>query len=132
MKKNKVGRKKGIPNKILEITQTKNRNEEDNYISNFAKSHQNSVLIIILSATFLLQGVMKFMEYIGKIDNMKIWFILIISALIPLTLSVVTLTLDQAFTPLGMKRKLGLTSLVMFLAGFGIFLIALIYLFFII
>lgn len=131
MAKKKKKAKRG-PEKVIELTQGKPRQEEEKFLIQFSGTQLNAVLLIILSATFLVQGILTFLEATGKLEFIKPWFVMILVAILFLIMSVVSITLGGVLAPLRMKREVSLVSFISFMLGFVMFFASIIFLFFII
>ncbi|MFW6230878.1 MAG: hypothetical protein ACOC32_02540 [Nanoarchaeota archaeon] len=128
----KPGRKKGLKNEVLELSQGKPRKEQEQYILQFSGTQLNAVLLLILSATFIVQGIIRYLEAVNKLSHVKPWLLIVILAFMFLVLSVVSIILSSALTPLRIKRKMSVVSFFTFIIGFGLFFVSLVYMFFII
>ena len=128
MKKAKKNHSK-IP---IELTKVKPRQEEEKFFVRFSKTQVNAVLMMILAATFLVQGIVRYLDIIGKIEFLKPWFILVLLAMFSLVTSVVIINLEGIVYSLKNKRKLNLISFNLFILGFVLFLLSLLFLMFII
>ena len=118
----KKGQKNHNNHKITELTKGKTRKEEKAFFEKFSGRQLNAVLLIILSSTFLVQGVMRYMELIDRISIMSGWFDLILISLIFLTLSVVSISVGGIVSSLKVKRLFNITNFVTFVIGFLLFL----------
>jgi len=114
--------------KLIEIAKGKPRKEEEKFFLGFSERQLTAVLLIILAATFLVQGTIRYLEAVGKIEILSKWITIILSAIILLTLSIVSITLSGVLAPLRTKRILNILSFITFILGFIIFLAALVYL----
>jgi len=114
--------------KLIEIAKGKPRKEEEKFFLGFSERQLTAVLLIILAATFLVQGTIRYLEAVGKIEILSKWITIILSAIILLTLSIVSITLSGVLAPLRTKRIFNILSFITFILGFIIFLAALVYL----
>jgi hypothetical protein len=112
----------------IELTKVKPRQEEEKFFIRFSKTQVNAVLMIILAATFLVQGIVRYLDIVGKIEFLKPWFILVLLAMISLVISVVIINLEGIVYSLKNKRKLNLISFNAFILGFVLFLLSLLFL----
>jgi hypothetical protein len=140
-KKNKPKTSPGTKNKtkhpqnqmartFMEIVERKPRQEEEKFFFVFSKTQLSAVTVMLLASTFLVQGIMQFLEYIGKIEFIKPWFAVIVSSILFLTLSVVLITLDGVIKPIKIKTKINVAAFVTYLVGFLIFLASVVLLLF--
>ena len=120
--------KKKVKKPPIELMKGKPRTEEEKFYARFSETQLNAVLLIILAATFMVQGMVKYLEVVGKFEFMKSWFTLILLALIFLVSSVVSISLGGIVSPLKYKREINLFSFSTFILGFIIFLISLAFL----
>lgn len=121
-KKGTFSKLKKKEQKIIEIVKSKPRQEEEKFFEKFSTTQINAILVFILAGTFLVQGVMRYLDYIGKVAFIKPWLFLVILSLFFLVTSVLTISLDNVLAPLKMKRKIKLIGFVTFLLGVGLFL----------
>ncbi len=112
----------------IELTKVKPREEQEKFFVRFSKTQVNAVLMIILSATFLVQGIVRYLDIVGKIEFLRPWFILVLLAMISLVTSVVIINLEGIVCSLKNKRKLNLISFNTFILGFVLFLLSLLFL----
>jgi hypothetical protein len=112
----------------IELTKVKPRQEEERFFVRFSKTQVNAVLMMILAATFLVQGIVRYLDIVGKIEFLKPWFILVLLAMVSLVTSVVIINLEGIVYSLKNKRKLNLISFNAFILGFVLFLISLLFL----
>ena len=117
---------------MIELNQIKTRDKEEEYLLQFSTTHHNAVLLIVLCATFIVQGVLRYLETMNKLNYVRPWFIAVILALIFLITSVATIILSSVLAPLKIKRKMGLVSFGLFVIGFILFFGSLVFLIFII
>lgn len=113
---------------ILEVSKGKTRDEEEKFFHQFSEVQLNSVLLVILSATFLVQGILRYLEIIGKVGILRGWIFVVIFSIIVLVMSTITTTLGGIFSPLRLKRTLNMITFTLFIIGVSIFLISLFYL----
>lgn len=130
--KKKSGRKKGQRNEMIELAQDRPRREQEQYIFEFSGTQLNAVLLIILSATFIVQGMIRYLEAIDKLGEVRPWFVLVISSFFFLISSVLSVILSSVLAPLRMKREMSIISFFSFLIGVLLFFAALVYIIFII
>ncbi len=128
MAKTKKGTLKRSPPKIITIAKTKPRTKEEKFSLNFSNTQLNSILLIILSATFLMQGIVRYFDLIHKVENIKTWFSLALITLIFLVCSIILISLGSILNPLKAKRFFNFLSYMAFVVGFCLFLTSLIYL----
>ena len=121
-----------VKKKTIEIVKGKPRKEEEKFDVQFSEKQSNAILLIILAATFLVQGVVRYLEFLDKLSFVKPWLVLIILSLIFLTLSIVSINVGGIIAPLRMKRKMNLISFGSFVIGFLLFFGSLIFLLYII
>lgn len=114
--------------KVTEITKLKPRVEEEKFFTLLSGTQLTAILLIILASTFLVQGVISYLEAVDKLEFLRPWFLLILCSLILLTTSVVSTTTSAIISPLKLKRTMNLISFHTFLFGFVLFLISLLYL----
>ncbi len=118
-------------NEMIELSQGKSRKEEEQFLTQFSGNQLNAVLLIVLSATFIVQGVLRYLEAIDKLGAAKVWFFIVIMSFFFLISSVVTIILSNVLAPLRSKRHMSVISFVSFLVGVLFFFSSLIYLLFI-
>jgi len=114
--------------KALELVKGKSRKEEEKFYETFSKTQLNAVLLIILAATFLVQGVTRYLELINLIEVIKPWLLITISSIATLILSIILLALSGVTARLRIKRAMNLLSFIFFILGIIIFLISLFFL----
>ena len=114
--------------KVIEFVKKKTRESEERFFIKFSDTQMNAVLLIILSATFLVQGIVRYLEITDQVPLLRPWFILVLTALIFLVLSVVTLAVGGILSPLKVKRRTNMLSFLAFLIGFLLFLASLFFL----
>lgn len=117
-----------VDEKVIELTKPKTRVEEERFFTSFSGTQLNAVLLLILAATFLVQGVVRYVDLIGKVEILAPWFYLVLPALIFLTISVFSVTLGNVIVPLTAKRIINLVTFSTFVLGFFLFLGSLIFL----
>jgi hypothetical protein len=115
--------------KFTELTKGKPRKREEKFFARFSGVQLTAILLIILAATFMVQGVERYLEAVGKLEFLNPWLILIILSMILLTSSVGSITLGGVVSPLKLKRNLNLVSFITFTLGFVLFLASLFFLF---
>ena len=124
-----MAKKKKRKNKQpIELAQTKTKKEEEKFFIDFSERQISAVLLLVLIATFLVQGVIKYLEFSNKTQFIEPWFNLIIYSLIFLLLSVFIITVSGVISILKFKRLINITSFLAFLIGFIMFLYSLIFL----
>ena len=119
-----------ISKPVLELTQGKPRVEEEKFFVKFSETQLNVILLIILSATFLVQGIIKYLEAVQRLALMRPWFILILLALAFLVCSVVFISFGGIFSKLKTKRWINVISFFLFILGVVVFLMSLLFLLF--
>lgn len=115
-------------NIVLEISKAKPRPEEEKFYLHFSETQLNTVLLIILASTFLVQGVVKYLELVHFNSYIKPWFIMSIIAQALLVFSVFVLSLSGIISTLKTKRFVNVISFIFFALGFVTFLSSLLYL----
>ena len=130
MKKNKVLKKhngNGLRgnNKVIELSKGKPRKEEEKFFITFSDTQLSAVLLLILADTFLVQGVIRYLESLGKINLIRPWLIIVLLSLFFLVSCVVVLTIGGIISPLKYKRKLNIISFISFILGVLLFLASL-------
>ncbi len=124
--------KKKLPKAAIELMKGKPRKEEERFSVRFTGTQLNAVLLIILASTFLVQGIVRYLEIVNKVEYLRIWFFMILLAMFFLSSSVISITMGNIVSILKMKRKMNLISFGTFILGFFLFLLSLIFLLFII
>ena len=117
--------------KVIELSKLKPRAEEEKFFAKFSSTQLNAILLLILSATFMIQGITTYLEAIQHAEFIRVWFIIIILSLIFLVASVVSITLVGIVAPLKLKRRLEQISFGNFIMGFIFFMASLFLLLFI-
>ena len=117
---------------MIELNQAKPRAEEEQYLFQFSTNHHNAVLLIVLCATFIVQGVLRYLETMDKLDFIKPWFMIVILSLLFLITSVSLVILSGVLAPLKFKRETSLLSFIFFSIGSLLFFSSLVFLLFII
>jgi|GEM_PF-1893046 len=102
--------------------------EERTFFVNFSKTQLNTVLVLILAATFLVQGVGSFFEGDSSLELFDQWFGMVSMALLFLVLSVVSISVNTIVSTTRFKRKINLISCITFFAGFFFFVGSLMFL----
>ena len=120
------------PKKVMELSNDKTREEEERFYDRFSARQLNAVLLLILATTFLVQGIMNYLEMFGMTQFVKPWLTWILFSLLLLISSVVTITLGGILFPLKAKREINIVSFITFIFGFIFFIVALFFLLFII
>ncbi|MDP3918994.1 MAG: hypothetical protein Q8Q35_03785 [Nanoarchaeota archaeon] len=115
--------------KLLELIKGKPKKEEQKFFIGFSTRQINAVLLMVLIATFLIQGVVRYLEYVGKTNVIQPWFNTILVAILLLLSSVVLITISGVISPVRITRIFNILSFLFFLAGFMVFLYSLIILF---
>ena len=121
---------KKLEKSVTEITKGRPRIEEEKFYVRFSGTQLNVVLLIILSATFLMQGVIRYFELIGETEFIQPWLRIVILALIFLVFSIVLISLGGIVAKLKFKRSINVVSFISFLIGFAFFLASLLFLIF--
>ena len=134
MKRNlkKPERRKNQKNEMIELSQGRPRREQEQYILQFSGTQLNAVLLIILAATFIVQGMIRYLEAVNKLSQVRPWFVIVIFSFLFLIASVVSVILSSVLAPLRMKREMSILSFVSFLIGVILFFVSLVYIIFII
>jgi hypothetical protein len=117
--------------KVSELSKQKPRDEEEKFFAKFSETQLNAILLLILSATFMIQGITTYLEAIQHAEFIRIWFISIILSLIFLVASVVSIAIGGIVAPLKFKRSLEKISFGNFILGFLFFMASLLLLLFI-
>jgi len=116
-------------NSVIELIKGRPRKEEERFFNRFSGTQLNAILLIILSATFLFQGIIQYTNLLGvKTYILRPWFILMLTAIILLATSVGSITIAGVISPLKRKRLMNVISFIFFIIGFVLFVSALIYL----
>jgi hypothetical protein len=118
--------------KITELAKGKPRKEEEKFFIKFSGIQLNAVLLLILSATFLVQGAVNYLQFINRLEAIRPWLFSAILSLFFLVLSVIAITAGSVIFPLKTKRRVNLISFGTFITGVILFLVSLIYLLFLI
>ncbi|MAH42712.1 hypothetical protein CL614_03230 [archaeon] len=117
---------------VTVLAKGKTREEEERFYDRFSARQLNAVLLLILATTFLVQGIMNYLEMFGMQEFVKPWLTWILFSLLLLISSVVTITLGGILFPLKVKREVNIISFISFIFGFIFFIVALFFLLFII
>jgi hypothetical protein len=117
--------------KVTELSKQKPRDEEEKFFAKFSETQLNAILLLILSATFMIQGITSYLETLHHAELIRSWFIITIVSLIFLVASVVSITLGGVIAPLKFKRSLEKISFGNFILGVLFFMTSLFFLFFI-
>lgn len=117
--------------KVIELVKQKDRKEEDKFFATFSETQLNAILLLILSSTFMIQGITAYLQSVHHPELIKSWFIIVTLSLIFLVASVVSITVEGIVSPLKLKRKLSQISFGNFIMGFLFFMGSLFYLLFI-
>ncbi|MBU2589627.1 MAG: hypothetical protein KKB39_02570 [Nanoarchaeota archaeon] len=112
-------------NNVIELAKGKPRKEEEKFFITFSDTQLTAVLLLILADTFLVQGVIRYLESLGKISLIKPWLIMVLLSLFFLVTCVVVLTIGGIVSPLKYKRKLNMISFISFILGVLLFLASL-------
>ncbi|MBD3360703.1 hypothetical protein GF366_02785 [Candidatus Peregrinibacteria bacterium] len=123
-----MSRNKKRERKVFEFWKGKTRTEEEKFSEHFSEVQLNSILLLILGATFLVQGIISYLKLIGEAEYIRPWFTVILVALMMLVFSVILVTLGWVLSPLKLKRSVNLLSFLLFVIGSIVFLASLIYL----
>lgn len=118
--------------KVIELVKGKTRKEEEKLFLKFSETQLTGILLLILAATFLTQGIISYLELINKAEAIKTWFIIILTTLVFLISSIILTNLGSVIAPLKFKRVINVGSFTMFILGAFSFLIALFYVLFLI
>jgi hypothetical protein len=116
---------------IVELTLGKTRVDENKFYFSFSEIQLDAVLLLILGSTFLVQGIIRYLEIIEKEVYIKPWFYITIVSILFLVISVIILTFSKVLLPLKIKRALNSLSFVSFTVGAFLFVFSLIYLLFV-
>ena len=130
--KNGKSHKNHSDEKIIELSKSKPRDVQEKFSSKFSRTQLNVVSLIILGATFLVQGIIRYLEFFDKMQYIKPWFMIILFTMIFLVLSVIAISFENVFSPLKFKRLANMTGFIFFILGFFMFLLSLFFLLFII
>lgn len=128
----KIQKRNHHEEKLIELIKSKPRKVQEKFSLRFSSTQINVVSLIILGATFLVQGIIRYLEFFDKMEYVKPWFILIIFSIIFLVISVISVSFENVFSPLKLKRAFNIVGFLCFIVGFFIFLISLFFLLFII
>ena len=112
--------------KVIELAKGKPRKEEEKFFVNFSERQLTAVLLIVLAATFLVQGTIRYLDAINKLYMLENWFPLVLSSVVFLAISVLGITVGGITAPLKMKRVINEISFFSYVLGFFIFLASLI------
>ena len=112
--------------KIIEIGKDKPRAKEETFFIKFSDTQLNATLLLILSATFLMQGTVKYFESADQAYYIRPWFTLVILALTFLVSSIMFISFGGVMAHLKTKRYFNLISFCLFTVGFFVFLSSLI------
>jgi len=113
---------------IIELIKGKPRLEEEKFFVTFSETQMTAILLVVLSATFLVQGILRYLELSGQVDLIRPWIILTLFSLVFLVSSIVFITLGGIISPLRGKRLFNLVSFIAFMLGFFLFLGSLVFL----
>lgn len=116
---------------FMEIVERKPRQAEEKFFFVFSKTQLTAVSILLLASTFLVQGIIQFLQYLDKSQYIKPWFMIIVTSIVFLTTSTVLITLDSVIKPIKIKTKVNVLAFVTYLIGFVVFLASVIFLIFI-
>ena len=116
--------------KVTELVKGKPRKEEEKFYVTFSETQLSAVLLLILADTFLVQGVVKFLELTGDIASIRPWLIMVLLSLFFLVLCVVSITVGGVISPLKYKRNINLASFLSFIIGVLLFIVSLFFLVF--
>ena len=118
--------------KVIELVKGKTRKEEEKLFLKFSETQLTGILLLILAATFLTQGMISYLQLINKAEAIKTWFIIILTTLVFLISSIILTNLGSVIAPLKFKRIINVGSFATFVLGAFSFLIALFYVLFLI
>jgi len=113
--------------KVIELAKGKPRKEEEKFYVRFSDTQLNAILLLILADTFFVQGIVKYLEIVGKISSIRPWLVIILLSLFFLVFCVVALTISGVVSPLKIKRLANLVSFGSFILGVVLFLVSLFY-----
>ena len=108
--------------KAMELSQGKPRQEETSFYEKFSGRQLNAVLLLILASTFLVQGVMNYLNVVDLTEFLKPWLTMIFLSLILLVVSVVSIVIAGVMYSLKLKRTISMISFITFIMGFIFFL----------
>ena len=118
--------------RLIELSRLRSRKVQEKFSFVFSQTQISAVSLIILAATFLVQGIIRYFEFFDKMQFIKPWFMLIVFALIFLVFSVIAISFENIFAPLRYKRTANIIGFTSFIVGFMLFLTSLIFLIFVI
>jgi len=118
--------------RLIELSRLRSRKVQEKFSFVFSQTQISAVSLIILAATFLVQGIIRYFEFFDKMQFIKPWFMLIVFALIFLVFSVIAISFENIFSPLRYKRTANIIGFTSFIVGFMLFLTSLIFLIFVI
>ena len=118
--------------RLTELSRPRPRKVQEKFSFVFSQTQISAVSLIILAATFLVQGIIRYFEFFDKMQFIKPWFMLIVFALIFLVFSVIAISFENIFSPLRYKRTANIIGFTSFIVGFMLFLTSLIFLIFVI
>lgn len=130
MPRKKRSRNSRKNDKVTELVKGKPRKEEEKFYVTFSETQLSAVLLLILADTFLVQGVVKFLELTGDIAAIRPWLIIVLLSLFFLVLCVVSITVGGVISPLKYKRNINLASFLSFIIGVLLFVVSLFFLVF--
>ncbi len=118
--------------KVVELSKGKTRKEEEKFYEKFSHTQLNAVLLIILASTFLVQGIMNYLQIMDMTEFLKPWLTWIFVSLVFLVTSVLSVVIGGVLFPLKAKREVNIFSFATFVMGFVFFLVSLFFLMFIV
>lgn len=118
--------------KVVEMSKGKSREEEEKFYEKFSHTQLNAVLLIILASTFLVQGIMNYLQIMNMTHFLKPWLTWIFISLVFLVTSVLSVVVGGVLFPLKVKREINIFSFATFVLGFVFFLVSLFFLMFIV
>jgi len=113
---------------MIELIKGKPRNEEEKFFVTFSETQLNAILLVVLAATFLVQGILRYLEISDNSYLIRPWLIITLFSLVFLVSSVVLIALGGVTSPLRLKRLFNLVSFLAFMLGFFLFLGSLVFL----
>ncbi|NCO11144.1 hypothetical protein CO038_00215 [Candidatus Pacearchaeota archaeon CG_4_9_14_0_2_um_filter_39_13] len=128
IKKSKNHNHKRREEKMIELIKGKPRNEEEKFFVTFSETQLNAILLVVLAATFLVQGILRYLEISDNSYLIRPWLIITLFSLVFLVSSVVLIALGGVTSPLRLKRLFNLVSFLAFMLGFFLFLGSLVFL----
>lgn len=113
---------------ILELDQGKDKREEERFFDRFSNIQIQSILILILAITFLMNSISNYFPDISRVMITKIWIMFILFALVFLMVSIFSITMSNVIRKLEKKKYYNTASFFTFIVGITLFFISLIFL----